>query len=246
MSISLVKRLARPGRLRAAARLLACALPAWLASSPALPATPPDSLADRMKACVVCHGPEGRATNQGYFPRIAGKPAGYLYNQLVNFREGKRNNATMAYLVDHMSDAYLREIATYFSNLDLPYPPAQTTNAPPEVLARGEQLVRQGDAALGVPACAQCHGAAMTGVAPSMPGLLGLPRDYVLGQFGAWRNGQRKAAAPDCMGDIARRLSPQDVTAMATWLSAQPVRTGAQPAGSLPGPLPLKCGSGTP
>ena len=47
----------------------------------------PDEMAPRMAACMTCHGAEGRATNQGYFPRIAGKPAGYLYNQLVNFRD---------------------------------------------------------------------------------------------------------------------------------------------------------------
>ncbi len=215
-----------------------------LATAAASAATAPDTMAQRMKACVACHGQEGRATNQGFFPRIAGKPAGYLYNQLVNFREGKRQNATMAYLVDHMSDAYLREIAAYFSSLDLPYPPPQTTHAPAQTLARGEQLVRHGDAARGIPACASCHGAAMTGVAPAVPGLLGLPRDYVLAQFGAWRNGVRQAAAPDCMGDIARRLAAEDVTAMATWLSSQPVTKGAAvPAGDA-GKPPMECGSG--
>jgi cytochrome c553 len=205
-----------------------------------------DDMAQRMQACVVCHGKEGRATNQGYFPRIAGKPAGYLYEQLVNFREGRRSNATMAYLVDHMSDAYLREIADYFAGLDLPYPPPQTAGASPAVLARGEQLVRHGDPERDIPACAQCHGAAMTGVNPGMPGLLGLPRDYLLAQFGAWRTGQRRAVAPDCMGDIARSLTPEDVTAAATWLSSQPVGAGPAPAGSLPAKLPLACGSGAP
>lgn len=214
------------------------------AAAGAAATTPPDAMAQRMKACVACHGQEGRATNQGYFPRIAGKPAGYLYNQLVNFRDGQRQNATMAYLVDHMSDAYLREIAEYFAALDLPYPPPQTTGAPAATLARGEQLVRHGDAARGIPACASCHGAAMTGVAPSMPGLLGLPRDYILAQFGAWRSGLRRAAAPDCMGEIARRLSAQDVGAMATWLSAQPVAHGAAAAGSLPQKPAQECGSG--
>lgn len=216
------------------------------ALGPAFAATPPDTIAQRMKACVACHGEEGRATNQGFFPRIAGKPAGYLFNQLVNFRDGKRQNATMAYLVDRMSDAYLREIAEYFAALDLPSPPPQTTQAPAATLARGEQLVRQGDAGRGIPACASCHGAAMTGVAPAMPGLLGLPRDYILAQFGAWRTGVRRAAAPDCMGEIARRLSAQDVSAMAVWLSSQPVTHGVAAAGSVTHKPALQCGSALP
>jgi cytochrome c553 len=230
-----------PIRLRPAlaALLLACA-------AAASAATPPDTMAQRMKACVACHGQEGRATNQGFFPRIAGKPAGYLYRQLLNFREGKRQNATMAALVDHMSDAYLREIAAYFAALDLPYPPPQTSTAPAAMLERGEALVRHGDAARDIPACASCHGAAMTGVAPGVPGLLGLPRDYILAQFGAWRSGLRRADAPDCMGEIARRLSAQDVSAMAVWLSSQPVRQGGAAAGSLPHPPALRCGSDAP
>ncbi|MBC5767253.1 c-type cytochrome [Ramlibacter albus] len=207
-------------------------------------ATPPDTMAQRMQACVACHGKEGRATNQGYFPRIAGKPAGYLYNQLVNFRDGRRHNATMTYLVDQMTDAYLREIAEYFATLDLPYPAPQTAGAPAAQLARGEQLVRQGDAQRGIPACSQCHGTAMTGVQPAMPGLLGLPRDYLLAQFGAWRSGQRKAAAPDCMAQVAKRLSEDDITAAATWLSSQVVSAGPAPASALPPKLPLDCGSG--
>lgn len=204
----------------------------------------PEGMARRMQACTACHGEEGRASNQGYFPRIAGKPAGYLYQQLLNFREGRRRNATMAYLVDHMSDAYLREIAEYFAALGLPYPPPRPASVPAATLARGEQLVRQGDATRGIPACASCHGPAMTGVAPAMPGLLGLPPDYLLAQFGAWRTGQRRAAAPDCMGEIARRLSAEDVSAMAAWLSSQAVRQGPAPAGSLPARPAMECGSG--
>lgn len=223
-------------------RLAAAALAAALA--PVAAATVEDSMAQRMQACTACHGPQGRATNQGYFPRIAGKPAGYLYNQLVNFRDGRRHNAAMRTLVAHMSDAYLREIAGYFAALDLPYPAPQTTGAPGAVLRRGEQLVRQGDPGRDIPACAACHGTAMTGALPAMPGLLGLPRDYLLAQFGAWRNGVRQATAPDCMGAIARRLSADDVTAMATWLSAQPVPQLQPVAAPADRPAPMDCGSG--
>ena len=71
--------------------------------------------------------------------------------------------------------------------------------------------------------CTACHGPSMAGRAPAIPGLLGLPRDYLIAQFGQWVNGKRKAAAPDCMGEIAGKLTADDISAVATWLAAQPV-----------------------
>jgi len=238
-------------RLARARRHAAWAAPCLLASAAVLahpgprkpPIDVPDTLAQRVQACFACHGPEGRATADGFFPRIAGKPAGYLYNQLQNFRSGRRGNAAMSYFVDLMSDAYLHEIADWFAAQELPYPPPQPGAGPAEI-ALGESLVRRGDAARGLPACARCHGEAMTGVQPALPGLLGLPRGYLVEQFGAWRNGQRKALAPDCMAQVASALSAPEVSAIATWLAAQPVSAGAAPATSLARPLPLECGSG--
>ena len=203
----------------------------------------PDTIAQRVQACTLCHGKEGRATNDGYFPRIAGKPAGYLHNQLINFREGRRSNATMTYLVEHLSDAYLLEIAAYFSALDLPYPPPPVTPASKQELARGDALVHRGDAGRGIPACVACHGALLTGAVPAIPGLLGLPRDYLVAQFGGWRTGQRKAAAPDCMARITAMLTPDDVSAVATWLATQTVPPHAKPALAVALPLPIPCGS---
>lgn len=219
--------------------LLLLAFAPWLAG--AAPAS--DSLAARVQACTACHGKEGRAAPDGYHPRIAGKPALYLYHQLVNFREGRRRYGPMVYLVDHLSDAYLREIADHFAALDLPYPaPAAAADDAP-TLARGEALALRGDAQRQLPACSACHGTALTGVAPAIPGLLGLPRDYLKGQLGAWVNGQRRAHAPDCMADIARRLTPEDVSAVAAWLASRPLPASAKPALTLPAPLPLECGS---
>jgi cytochrome c553 len=205
-----------------------------------------DTIETRVAACTTCHGKEGRATNDGYFPRIAGKPAGYLFNQLVNFREGRRNYAPMTHMVEYMSDDYLREIAAYFASLDLPYPAPQTTSGAADLMARGQSLVREGDAALGVPACAACHGAALTGVAPAIPGLLGLPRDYINGQLGAWRAGARHAHRPDCMAAVANKLAPEDIAAASTWLSSQVLPADTHPAASLPQALPLECGGVAP
>lgn len=215
-------------------------------ASRAAPQTVPDTLAQRLVACTACHArvdARGNPVNDSYFPRIGGKPAGYLYNQLLNFREGRRQYPLMTYLVDHLPDPYLREIAGHFAA----QPPAahalEATSANPQVLERGRQLVMHGDSARKVPACIACHGQRLTGVEPSIPGLLGLPRDYVNAQFGAWRNKARRAHAPDCMADITARLSLEDVNAVSSWLAAQPLPPDPRPVASIARPLPLACGS---
>jgi cytochrome c553 len=200
-------------------------------------------MAQRVLPCTACHGKEGRATSEGYFPRIAGKPAGYLYNQLVNFRDGRRNYPLMVYLVEYLTDAYLQEMGQHFAAIDLPYAPPQSPNVPPELLSRGEQLVRQGDASRNIPACIQCHGQNLLGVEPYVPGLLGLSRDYIYGQLGFWKNGERRAHPPDCMATIASQLTPNEVRAVSAWLAAQAVAPGAKPANAFPGLPPATCGS---
>lgn len=203
-----------------------------------------ETIAERTRACTACHGKEGRATSEGFFPRIAGKPEGYLFNQMVNFRDGRRQNTPMIYMVQHMPDSYLHEIAQYFSSLDLPYSAPHPGVGSADMLKLGEALALHGDTSRKIPACVQCHGTLLTGVAPSMPGLLGLPRDYVIGQFGAWRSGQRKTPAPDCMAEIAKRLAPDEVGAVAAWLASQKLPTVSKPADKIDLPLPMECGSG--
>lgn len=202
-----------------------------------------NTIAQRVMACAACHGKEGRAGPDGYYPRLAGKPAGYLYQQMLAFRDGRRHYGVMARLLEPLSDAYLLEIAQYYAGLDLPYPAARDARAAPAALQRGRQLALQGDPARKLPACAQCHGAALTGAVPGTPGLLGLPQDYLNAQLGAWRNGQRRAQAPDCMAQVARRLEPEDLVAVTAWLSSQPVPAPAKPGPALPAVAGLACGS---
>ena len=220
--------------------LMLCAL---AGAAPAAPARVDDSLPQRLAACTTCHGKEGRAAADGYHPRIAGKPAGYLYNQLRNFQDGRRRYGAMVALVDPLPDAYLQEIAAYFASLDLPYPAPPAAREDAAVLNRGRMLAQHGDATRRLPACSACHGQALTGQLPAAPGLLGLPRDYLVGQLGAWVNGQRKAVAPDCMATIAKRLSGSDVAAVAAWLASQPVPASSRAAPTTGEAPPLACGS---
>jgi cytochrome c553 len=219
-------------------------------ASPASLAGFEDTMAQRAMACVTCHGEQGRAGPDGYYPRLAGKPAGYLFNQMRHFRDGDRDYGLMARLMEPLDDSFLHALAQHFAQLKAPYPPPVLSPQTTEQARRGQTLVERGDASHQVPACQSCHGTALTGVAPHVPGLLGLPRDYLNGQLGAWRTGQRKAAAPDCMATLVQRLAPDDLNAVATWLSNQTVRNGGHAATqSLAGTTPpvMRCGSvGTP
>lgn len=225
--------------------VLAAGVPTAQAADTGVAGKEIDSIATRVAACSACHGKEGRAATDGYYPRIAGKPAGYLFNQLQNFRDGRRQYPMMTYMVQHLSDAYLHEIADYFAALHLPYPAPQAAQASSSMLERGQQLAQQGDKLKQVPACSACHGQRLTGVAPAIPGLLGVPRDYLSSQFGAWQNGMRRARAPDCMAQITSRLSLDDIAAVSAYLAAQSLPPDPLPvaASSAPQKLPLDCGS---
>jgi len=203
------------------------------------------NMAERVQACVACHGAEGRASAEGYYPRIAGKPEGYLYNQLIAFRDGGREHAAMNGIVQHLSNDYLLQMAKYFAAQNPPYPAPARTTATATELEQGKRLVFEGLASKKIPACAACHGQALTGVEPYTPGLLGLPRDYLNAQLGKWRNGQRQAADPDCMHALVKALSSEELNTATAFLAAQPVpaNSKAAPANSMK--FPLKCGTHT-
>src|SRR3954468_18636854 len=184
----------------------------------------PDTLEQRVVACAACHGKNGEGLKANeYYPRIAGKPAGYLFNQLLNFRERRRQSPPMNYIVAFLSEDYLRDIARHYAMRPPAYPAPQG-NPPSEVLARGEALMKRGDPAR------------------KIPGLVGLEVHYIGAQMGAWRNGLRRAQAPDCMANIASLLIPGDVEAIAAYLASLPLPPLAEPlrAGSLK--PPMECG----
>ena len=241
------------GAFRFSRRLAALVLALHLAPAVAAPTngTPPsasahtvqDSMAQRAKACTGCHGPQGRSRPDGYIPRLAGKPAGYLHEQLTAFQQGRRRHDGMARMLEPLGDEMLWALARHFEALEVPYPSPVALPLSPAEARRAEQLVRQGDPARQLPACADCHGAALAGVAPYVPGLLGLPVDYLNGQLGAWRQGHRRAREPDCMATVARNLPLADVALVSRWLATQPVPGFLKPATTAPGKWPMPCGS---
>ncbi len=234
--------LARLPRTALLALLVAC--PSALHAQAA--GQPPEGIGARLLACAACHGAHGEGTSNDYFPRLAGKPAGYLMHQLVAFHDGRRRYPPMNYLLEFQPDAYLQAMAEYFAAQRPPAPSPPISDASQEVLDRGRTLTTQGDPAEGVPPCAACHNPRFTGMEPAIPGLVGLHASYISAQLGAWRYGTRTAIAPDCMQIVAGHLSERDVTAVAAWLSSLPVPADPSPVPQGTLPMPLVCGSEPP
>jgi cytochrome c553 len=203
----------------------------------------PDTMAARVEACTPCHGNQGEGTSDVYFPRLAGKPAGYLYNQLLAFKNGRRKYPPMNYLLEYLGDPYLQDMADYFAEQRPPLPAAAASDVSAQIMQQGEALVTRGDPARQIPACGSCHGPGLTGMEPGIPGLLGLRPNYISAQLGAWRYGTRTAKAPDCMQQVAARLTEADVTAVAAYLASRPapINNALGPKGAYV--LPFACGS---
>jgi len=202
-----------------------------------------DSMEARVQGCVTCHGQSGQGTDNGYFPRIAGKPARYLYNQLVAFRDKTREYPPMNYLVAYLPDSYLQDIAEHFAQLRPAFAAETTPMTDKAALARGEAIATVGDPGKLIPACVTCHGTGLTGMEPGIPGLVGLRSAYIVAQLTRWRVGDRHAVEPDCMKRIATRLSEADIAAVAGWLSSRRPPRDPSPESANLVRMPLACGS---
>jgi cytochrome c553 len=224
------------------ASIVVLGLGLWRSGAPAAEQAP-DTMAARVLACAPCHGDKGQGTQNDYFPRLAGKPSGYLYNQLIAFRDGRRKYPPMNYLLEFLPDPFLKAMADYFAFEQPPFPQPTIPVVSAEILKQGERLALSGDSGRGVPACANCHGPTFTGMEPAIPGLLGLRTNYISAPLGAWRYGTRTAAEPDCMQIVAGHLTEDDVRALAAFLSSRSMPANPAPAAQGSLPIPLACGS---
>lgn len=221
----------------------------WLVLASLAPTTiqasaPDYDLGEALAACNSCHGRQGEGMSAGeYYPHLAGKPAQYLYDQLRAFRDGGRQYAQMGWLLRNMDDSYLQAVARHFAAMPPRTRRPGDVAAPLDaaVTARATALVEHGDAARSLPACTTCHGTALTGLEPGIPALVGLPEEYIVAQFGGWLTGVRTARRPDCMAQIARKLDPAEIRALAAWLSRQGHDTPQRPAPAGSFVPPLAC-----
>ena len=66
--------------------------------------------------CIGCHGPAGISMNP-LWPNLAGQKSEYLLKQLIDFREGRRNDPLMSAIAKTIAESDLKSLAHYFSTL---------------------------------------------------------------------------------------------------------------------------------
>ncbi|RDS83248.1 c-type cytochrome [Dyella psychrodurans] len=216
----------------AASSAPAAAAPASDADSMAA-AKPGDATVGQGKAaaCGACHGVDGNSTDPQY-PKLAGQHEMYIAHQLHNFKSGSRQNAIMMGMATPLSNQDMHDIGAYFaSKRSLPGVADQT------VVAQGEKLYREGDTARGIPACMACHSIDGRGNPGAMyPQLTSQHAQYIEAKLKDFHDGVIWGNEPHAqiMPTIAKKLDPQDIAAVASYIEGLHATDGSAPATASP------------
>lgn len=169
-----------------------------------------DIEAGRAKAalCTGCHGENGVSIME-YTPSLAGQPDLFIQWQLVFFRSGTRQNASMRPVVDQLSNEDIRNLGAYYASL----PPMK--NPKPD---DDPALSRKGAEAAAGRRCASCHTEGFVG-AKGTARLAGQREEYLIKALNEFKSGQRSGGAMAAMADVAYLLSEEEIYALAHYLA---------------------------
>ena len=193
--------------------LFAAALSGVIISTSALAAGNAEAGASKATVCAACHGANGNSVNPEW-PSLAGLGADYIAEQLKNFKEGKRANPVMMPNAMTLNADDMANLGAYFDGL------VNTgLEADPSYWQAGQTLYRGGDQTRGIPACMACHGPTGRGNEPAkFPALRGQQSVYVMKQLNDYASGARSTGPNGIMETIAKRLSPDDIRNLASYL----------------------------
>ena len=163
--------------------------------------------------CAGCHGVEGISALPET-PNLAGQGAPYIYKQLVEFKSGARPNAVMQGMAAGLTDEAMQNLAAYYAELPVAELTSQSEN-----LELGRQIYLGGITAIQVPACAACHAPDGAGNdAAKFPRLGGQRSDYIVVALQNFRSGARANDPGRMMQMAAKRLSDEEINAVANYV----------------------------
>lgn len=173
--------------------------------------------------CFACHQTDGSGRHVGggeSWPRLAGLDAGYIAKQLRDYQSGARSNASMTHFAKQLDEQQVADVAAFYSQLP-PTPGQGGEKADEALLQRGKSIALNGDWSRYLVSCKSCHGPANQGVGGVFPGIAGQHAGYIEAQLQAWKSKTRSNDPQDLMGTVARRMSDEDIRAVAAWLANQ-------------------------
>lgn len=163
--------------------------------------------------CIACHAIDGNSTIT-MNPKLAGQHSSYITKQLMNFKDGTRENSVMAGMVASLSNEDMKNLGLYFSQQSLVLSSAKTNGKN----SFGEKIYRAGLADKSVPACASCHGPAGHGIPDVYPRLNSQHSDYILSQLNLFRLEKRANDENMIMRAIAQKLTEQEMLAVSDYI----------------------------
>jgi len=183
----------------------AAAAPAALAQAQ-LPPPPPIAVPAKAALCTACHGEGGNATIS-VNPILAGQNARYLYLQMRDFQEGRRNDPRCSPVAVGLSRDEMRALADYFAALE-PKQPAFKGDA---------DKARLGKAKADETLCTMCHGGGFSGQ-NEIPRVAAQHYDYIVKQMLDFKARHRTNDAGN-MSSVANTLSDTDIENLAHYLA---------------------------
>ncbi|WP_077034249.1 c-type cytochrome [Pelomonas sp. KK5] len=174
---------------------------------PALPAAAQTAPPAKAATCVACHGPMGAQPIQGDYPVLAGQTSRYLYLQMKDFQEGRRENPLMAPMVAGLSRDEMREIADYFA----------AQKPLPQTFAVDAAKAKLGKAKADETLCVMCHLGGFSGQ-NEVPKVAGQNHDYIVRQLSDFKAKKRTNDA-GTMTSVAGTLSDADIENLAHYIT---------------------------
>jgi cytochrome c553 len=167
--------------------------------------------------CAACHGADGNSTNP-IWPSLAGQHASYLYKQLMDFKEGRRVNASMTGMVAPLNEEDMRDLAAYYEGQA-----RKAVTVDDELLELGQSIYRGGITETRVPACMGCHSPTGEGNGPAAwPALKGQHPEYIVLQLQNFQLGHRANDTGRMMRNVSARMSEMEMKAVAAYAAALP------------------------
>jgi cytochrome c553 len=169
--------------------------------------------AELYQTCAACHGEDGRGTDDGEIPAIAGQHGSVLLKQLTDFRHDQRWNERMKNFTDrhHLAGPQdLTDVAAYVASLPR-FPPSAKGIGDGSALGDGASLYFQ--------KCERCHGPLGQGdLLRRRPRLAGQHYAYLLRQLQETAAGQRPGMDRAHV-DMLKGISTAELRGVADYLA---------------------------